>query len=292
MTSNASEGSAGENSQHQSPKLEKNATSGPGWVAQVPWSGKRSKYGSPFKAIRRHCVECSGDNEQEVKHCPSSTCLLWAYRFGQMSQTAIAKGKPADPDLAPVKPLRDGPVWPVKQDGTYISPLRMVRGYCLNCTGTWHDVEYCEITDCPLCGWRFGIMPETAATRGRVVDRETLDWLRQWEDKRPPNARFFTTLQGKPLDARYIRQVVDRCAEKVGLDRKRVSPHVLLAACRNTSETAANSRVGVKGSGHKLVLSAGSQMVLRQGRELAESQRASGLRCPQRADHCGEGHGR
>ncbi len=59
------------------------------------------------------------------------------------------------------------------------------------------------------------------------VDHETLDWLRQWEDKRPNNARFFTTLQGKPLDARYIRQVVDRCAEKVELDRKLVSPHVL-----------------------------------------------------------------
>ncbi len=58
------------------------------------------------------------------------------------------------------------------------------------------------------------------------VDHETLDWLRQWEDKRPKNGRFFSTLQGKPLDARYIRQVVDRCADKAGLDRKLVSPHV------------------------------------------------------------------
>ncbi len=170
MTCNTSAHFAGENAQHQSPKLGKNPTPEPGWTVQAQWSGRRSKYGSPLKAIRRHCVECSGDNAQEVKHCPGSTCLLWPYRFGQMPQTAIAKSKPADPDLAPVKPLRDGPAWPVKRDGRYVSPLRAIRGYCLGGAGTWHDVEYCEITDCPLCAWRFGVRPETAAKRGKTVD--------------------------------------------------------------------------------------------------------------------------
>ena len=170
MNSNASKPLAGENSQHQSPKLGMNATSEPGWAAQAQWSGRRSKYGSALKAIQRHCVECSGDNAQEVKHCPGSTCLLWPYRFGQMPETAIAKGKPADPDLAPVKPLIDDPAWPVKQDGRYISPLRAIRGYCLGCAGSWHDVEHCEITDCPLYAWRFGVRPETASKRGKVVD--------------------------------------------------------------------------------------------------------------------------
>jgi len=60
------------------------------------------------------------------------------------------------------------------------------------------------------------------------VDDETMSWLERWERARPKaGGRFFTTLQGGRLSTRYLGQMVDRCAEKAGLDRKRVSPHVL-----------------------------------------------------------------
>jgi hypothetical protein len=38
---------------------------------------------SPLKAIRRKCIECSGENPKEVAECCSTTCLLWPFRFGK-----------------------------------------------------------------------------------------------------------------------------------------------------------------------------------------------------------------
>ncbi len=66
--------------------------------------------------------------------------------------------------------------------------------------------------------------------RERVVpvDSDTMQWLERWQQQRPRKAgRFFTTLQGKPVSIRYLQAMVDRCAEKAGLERERVSPHVL-----------------------------------------------------------------
>lgn len=37
---------------------------------------------SRTKAIRAHCLECSGDNVAEVRKCPAKGCALWAYRMG------------------------------------------------------------------------------------------------------------------------------------------------------------------------------------------------------------------
>ena len=36
---------------------------------------------SPLKAIRRHCIDCSGGSKHEVKLCPSA-CDLRPYRMG------------------------------------------------------------------------------------------------------------------------------------------------------------------------------------------------------------------
>jgi len=55
---------------------------------------------SPLRTIRLHCVECCGDNIQEVKHCPSTACPLWPYRFGQTPATARKHGKLVDPEEA------------------------------------------------------------------------------------------------------------------------------------------------------------------------------------------------
>lgn len=43
---------------------------------------KRDPKRSPLKMIRKHCIDCSGGNKQEVKLCPVETCPLWEFRFG------------------------------------------------------------------------------------------------------------------------------------------------------------------------------------------------------------------
>lgn len=38
---------------------------------------------NPVKAIRKHCIECSGWNPNEVAECPRTICYLWPFRFGK-----------------------------------------------------------------------------------------------------------------------------------------------------------------------------------------------------------------
>lgn len=38
---------------------------------------------NPVKAIRKHCIECSGWNSNEVAACPRTVCYLWPFRFGK-----------------------------------------------------------------------------------------------------------------------------------------------------------------------------------------------------------------
>lgn len=37
---------------------------------------------TPLKAIRRYCIECSGDSYNEVRNCPIKECPLYPFRFG------------------------------------------------------------------------------------------------------------------------------------------------------------------------------------------------------------------
>ena len=37
---------------------------------------------SRSKAIRLKCLDCSGFQSAEVKHCPVVNCPLWRYRMG------------------------------------------------------------------------------------------------------------------------------------------------------------------------------------------------------------------
>lgn len=37
---------------------------------------------SPLKSIRAKCLDCVGDQSQEVRLCPSEGCPLWPYRMG------------------------------------------------------------------------------------------------------------------------------------------------------------------------------------------------------------------
>ena len=38
---------------------------------------------NPVKAIRKKCLECSGDYIKEVENCPVVECAIWPFRFGK-----------------------------------------------------------------------------------------------------------------------------------------------------------------------------------------------------------------
>ena len=37
---------------------------------------------NPLKAIRRHCINCSGGSPRAVEECPCSECALFSFRMG------------------------------------------------------------------------------------------------------------------------------------------------------------------------------------------------------------------
>tara|TARA_Y100001970_G_scaffold244796_1_gene311312 strand:+ start:1588 stop:1746 length:159 start_codon:yes stop_codon:yes gene_type:complete len=38
---------------------------------------------TPIKAIRKWCLQCSGDSYTEVRLCPIKNCPLYPYRMGK-----------------------------------------------------------------------------------------------------------------------------------------------------------------------------------------------------------------
>jgi hypothetical protein len=56
---------------------------------------------TPLKAIRAHCIECSGGNRAEVRLCQLPDCPLFRFRFGRNPARA-GVGPKAGP------PRRDG----------------------------------------------------------------------------------------------------------------------------------------------------------------------------------------
>jgi hypothetical protein len=48
---------------------------------------------TPMKAIRKKCLDCSGNSSLEVELCLIKDCSLYPYRFGKRPQTAEKKGK-------------------------------------------------------------------------------------------------------------------------------------------------------------------------------------------------------
>ena len=45
---------------------------------------------TPIKAIRAHCIECSGGSTKEVKECPIAKCTLYPYRMGKRPKKDIS----------------------------------------------------------------------------------------------------------------------------------------------------------------------------------------------------------
>lgn len=64
--------------------------------------------------------------------------------------------------------------------------------------------------------------------KDRIVwlNEDDLDILRAWKEKKPVSERFFSTLDGKRINDRYLRAMVKRRAKKAGIT-KDVHPHTL-----------------------------------------------------------------
>jgi hypothetical protein len=58
---------------------------------------------TPVKAIRRHCIACSGDTFKGALWCPVTDCTLWQYRLGARPSTVAARYCPElfDPAAQP-----------------------------------------------------------------------------------------------------------------------------------------------------------------------------------------------
>jgi len=85
--------------------------------------------------------------------------------------------------------------------------------------------------------------------KGRTpyLDEHILDLLRMWDEKRPRGRYFFCTLMSNKLNDRYIRELVDRYAEKAGIGKQHVNPHMLraiplLPSCYKKATTSERSR--------------------------------------------------
>lgn len=78
--------------------------------------------------------------------------------------------------------------------------------------------------------WKEGIVRvwkgKGSRDRTLYLEEHTLDLLRMWGQMRPKGRYFFSTLQGKKLNDRYIREMVERYGRKAGIE-KHVNPHML-----------------------------------------------------------------
>lgn len=79
-----------------------------------------SRFGSPRKAIRNHCLWCAG-TANEVRLCPCTDCPTWPHRFGRQPEKVEAKGEMVDPEVADAAGWREDPeiAWArMKQEAT------------------------------------------------------------------------------------------------------------------------------------------------------------------------------
>jgi hypothetical protein len=60
---------------------------------KMPELKKQVKILRPLKAIRQHCLDCSGGSPQEVRLCEMDDCPLYPYRMGHRPGHAAKVGK-------------------------------------------------------------------------------------------------------------------------------------------------------------------------------------------------------
>lgn len=54
---------------------------------ELPMTQGAVAAGSRLKAIRRRCLDCSGNNIAEVRNCRQTGCPLYAYKMGKSGRT-------------------------------------------------------------------------------------------------------------------------------------------------------------------------------------------------------------
>lgn len=63
---------------------------------------------TPLKAIRKHCLECSGDSFKHARECHLRDCPLWPYRMGHRPRKGENTPR-STPLIAPESRLDGGP---------------------------------------------------------------------------------------------------------------------------------------------------------------------------------------
>ena len=117
----------------------------------------QSKTVGPLRAIRRHCLDCSGGKPSEVTLCVSERCSLWLLRSGtrptadEIAAVAIVQTHPSE------VPMTQGELMATK------SQLKAIRRRCLDCSGyNQAEVKNCKHTGCDLHPFRMGTNPARA----------------------------------------------------------------------------------------------------------------------------------
>jgi hypothetical protein len=55
---------------------------------------------NPVKAIRAHCIDCSGGSLKEVSVCPMTECPLYPFRLGKNTFRKVIKKELTDEQRA------------------------------------------------------------------------------------------------------------------------------------------------------------------------------------------------
>ncbi|MDL2266832.1 hypothetical protein LJC46_02445 [Desulfovibrio sp. OttesenSCG-928-G15] len=147
-----------------------------------------------FRAIRRFCMDCQGGHAPSVISCKDGDCFFYALRLppkesvvskeraagkeARQAEEQAALLPPASPPLSVVSARseraaqdgHDGPDTQSMQAGqSEDRPLRVIRRYCLLCSGSRAEARECDAKDsCALWSFRFGVLPSTFK---RVVAR-------------------------------------------------------------------------------------------------------------------------
>jgi len=91
--------------------------------------------------------------------------------------------------------------------------------------------------------------------KDRIVwlNEGALEVLRKWREIKPESELLFTTLQGKAINPRYVRDMVKRKAKKAGID-KDIHPHTLRHSfATDLYRESKNLRLVQKALGHSSI---------------------------------------
>jgi len=57
---------------------------------------------TPVKAIRKKCLDCTGEQPREVRLCPITNCPIYPYRMGRRPKPGDMEQEAKKSELAPV----------------------------------------------------------------------------------------------------------------------------------------------------------------------------------------------